>query len=119
MPLWIQLALRVCDLNCHHKRSFKIKSCAQADNLSFCANKACTRGTKHKRCLLSKYALAKELLESGREKGKEFSLDVAAVMVVQSIQELILAKGAKYVKEFPKYEADSVSEKNVFEIQRR
>ena len=83
----------VCDLNCHHKRSFKIKSCAQADNLSFCANKACTRGTKHKRCLLSKYALAKELLESGYEKGKELSLDeadVAEVMVVQSIQELSL-----------------------------
>ena len=68
---------------------------------------------------MSKYALAKELLESGYEKGKEFSLDVAEVMVVQSIQELIRVKGAKYVKEFLKYETDSVSEKNVFEIQRR
>ena len=68
---------------------------------------------------MSKYALAKELLESGYEKGKELSLDVAEVMVVQSIQELIRVKGAKYVKEFLKYEADSVSEKNVFEIQRR
>ena len=69
-----------------------------------------------------------ELLESGYEKGKELSLDeadvadvadVAEVMVVQSIQELIRVKGAKYVKEFLKYEADSVSEKKVFEIQRR
>ena len=68
---------------------------------------------------MSKYALAKELLDSGYEKGKELSLDVAEVMVVQSIQELIRVKGAKYVKEFLKYEADSVSEKNVFEIQRR
>ena len=70
---------------------------------------------------MSKYALAKELLESGYEKGKEFSLDegdVAEVMVVQSIQELIRIKGAKYVREFLKYEADSVSEKGVFEIQR-
>ncbi len=39
-------------------------------------------------------------------------------MVVQSIQELIRIKGAKYVREFLKYEADSVSEKEVFEIQR-
>ena len=112
----------VCDLNCHHKRSFKIKSWAHAVNLSSCADKAYTRGAKHKGCLLSKYALAKELLESGYEKGKELSLDeadVAEVMVVQSIQELIRVKGAKYVKEFLKYEADSVSEKNVFEIQRR
>ena len=65
---------------------------------------------------MSKYALAKELLESGYEKGKELSLDeadVAEVMVVQSIQELIRVKGAKYVKEFLKYEADSVSEKKV------
>ena len=68
---------------------------------------------------MSKYVLAKELLETGYEKGKELSLDVAEVMVVQSIQELIRVKGAKYVKEFLKYEADSVSEKNVFEIQRR
>ena len=112
----------VWDLNCHHKRSFKIRSWDQAVNLSSCAGKAYTRGTKHKGCLLSKYALAKELLESGYEKGKELSLDeadVAEVMVVQSIQELIRVKGAKYVKEFLKYEADSVSEKNVFEIQRR
>ena len=109
----------VCDLNCHHKRSYKIKSWAHAVNLSSCADKAYARGTKHKGCLLSKYALAKELLESGYEKGKELSLDVAEVMVVQSIQELIRVKGAKYVKEFLKYEADSVSEKNVFEIQRR
>ena len=71
---------------------------------------------------MSKYALAKELLESGYEKGRALSLDeadAAEVMVVQSIQELIRVKGAKYVKEFLKYEADSVSEKNVFEIQRR
>ena len=71
---------------------------------------------------MSKYALAKELLESGCEKGKELSLDeadVTEVMVVQSIQDLIRVKGAKCVKEFLKYEADSVSEKNVFEIQRR
>ena len=71
---------------------------------------------------MSKYALAKELLDSGYKKAKELSLDeadVAEVMVVQSIQELIRVKGAKYVKEFLKYEADSVSEKNVFEIQRR
>ena len=71
---------------------------------------------------MSKYALAKELLGTGYEKGKELSLDKAEVdevMVVQSIQELIRVKGAKYVKEFLKYEADSVSEKNVFEIQRR
>ena len=71
---------------------------------------------------MSKYALTKELLDSGYEKGKEFSLDeadVTEVMVVQSIQELIRVKGAKYVKEFLKYKADSVSEKNVFEIQRR
>ena len=71
---------------------------------------------------MSKYALAKELLETAYEKGKELSLDeadVAEVMVVQSIQELIRVRGAKYVKEFLKYEADSVSEKNVFEIQRR
>ena len=71
---------------------------------------------------MSKYALAKELLESGYEKGKELSLDEAdgaEVMVVQTIQELIRVKGAKYVKELLKYEADSVSEKNVFEIQRR
>ena len=70
---------------------------------------------------MSKYTLAKELLESGYEKGKEFSLDegdVAEVMIVQSIQELIRVKGAKYVREFLKYEADSVSEKDVFEIQR-
>ena len=91
-------------------------------NLSSCADKAYTRGSKHKGYRVSKYALAKELLESGYEKGKELSLaeaDVAEVMVVQSIQELIRVKGAKYVKEFLKYEADSVSEKNVFEIQRR
>ena len=71
---------------------------------------------------MSQYALTKESLETGYEKGKELSLieaDVAEVMVVQSIQELIRVKGAKYVKEFLKYEADSVSEKNVFEIQRR
>ena len=71
---------------------------------------------------MSKYALAKELLETGYKKGKELSLDegdVAEVMVVQSIQELIRVKGAQYVREFLKYEADSVSEKNVFEIQRR
>ena len=46
---------------------------------------------------MSKYALAKELLDSGYEKGKEFSLDeadVTEVMVVQSIQELIRVKGA-------------------------
>ena len=71
---------------------------------------------------MSKYVLAKELLGTGYGKGKELSLDkaeVAEVMVVWSIQELIRVKGAKYVKEFLKYEADSVSEKNVFEIQRR
>ena len=70
---------------------------------------------------MSKYALAKELLETGYKKGIEISLDegdVAEVMVVQSIQELIRVKGAKYVREFLKYEADSVSEKEVFEIQR-
>ncbi len=70
---------------------------------------------------MSKYTLAKELLESGYKKGKELSLDegdVAEVMIVQSIQELIRVKGAKYVREFLKYEADSVSEKEVFEIQR-
>ena len=64
----------------------------------------------------------KELLESGYEKDKEFILDegdVAEVMIMQSIQELIRVKGAQYVREFLKYEADSVSEKNVFEIQRR
>ena len=47
---------------------------------------------------MSKYSLAKELLESGYEKGKELSLDeadVAEVMVVQSIQELIRVKGGK------------------------
>ena len=71
---------------------------------------------------MSKYALAKELLETGYEKGRELSLDegdVAEVMVVQSIQELIRVKGAQYVREFLKYKADSISEKNVFEIQRR
>ena len=64
----------------------------------------------------------KELLESGYEKDKEFILDegdVAEVMIMQSIQELIRVKGAQYVREFLKYEADSISEKNVFEIQRR
>ena len=99
-----------------------MRSWDQAANLSSCADKAYTRGSKNEGCLVSKYALAKELLETGYEKGKELSLDeadVAEVMVVQSIQELIRVKGAKYVKEFLKYEADSVSEKNVFEIQRR
>ena len=112
----------VWDLNCHHKRSFKIRSWDQAVNLSSRADKTYTRGSKHEACHGSKYALAKELLESGYEKGKELSLDeadVAEVMVVQSIQELIRVKGAKYVKEFLKYEADSVSEKNLFEIQLR
>ena len=71
---------------------------------------------------MSKYALAKELLETEYKKGKELCLDegdVAEVMIMQSIQELIRVKGAQYVREFLKYEADSISEKNVFEIQRR
>jgi len=88
----------VWDLNCHHKRLSKIRSWDQAVNLSSCAGRAYTRGSKNEGCFVSKYSLAKELLESGYEKGKELSLDeadVAEVMVVQSIQELIRVKGGK------------------------
>ena len=61
---------------------------------------------KSEECLVGKYALAKEVLETGYEKGKELSLDeadVTEVMVVQSIQDLIRVKGANCVKEFLKY----------------
>ena len=71
---------------------------------------------------MSKYTLAKELLSSGYEQGKALSLDeadVAEVMITSAIQELIRVKGAAYTKDFLRYEADSVSEKGVFEIQRR
>ena len=71
---------------------------------------------------MSKYALAKELLTSGYEQGKALSLDeadIAEVMIISAIQELIRVKGAAYTKDFLRYETDSVSEKGVFEIQRR
>ena len=71
---------------------------------------------------MSKYALAKELLNSGYEQGKALSLDeadIAEVMITSAIQELIRVKGAAYTKDFLRYEIDSVSEKGVFEIQRR
>jgi hypothetical protein len=68
---------------------------------------------------MSKYALAKELLNSGYEQGKALSLDeadIAEVMITSAIQELIRVKGAAYTKDFLRYETDSVSEKGVFEI---
>ena len=71
---------------------------------------------------MSKYALAKELLTSGYEQGKALSLDeadIAEVMITSAIQELIRVKGAAYTKDILRYETDSVSEKGVFEIQRR
>ena len=45
--------------------------------------------------------------------------DIAEVMITSAIQELIRVKGAAYTKDFLRYETDSVSEKGVFEIQRR
>ena len=52
---------------------------------------------------MSKYALAKELLNSGYEQGKALSLDeadIAEVMITSAIQELIRVKGAAYTKDF-------------------
>ena len=71
---------------------------------------------------MSKYALAKELLTSGYEQGKALSLDeadIAEVVITSAIQELIRVKGAAYAKDFLRYETGSVSDKGVFEIQRR
>ena len=71
---------------------------------------------------MSKYALAKDLLNSGYEQDKAISLeeaDIAEVMITSAIQELVRAKGATYTKDFLRYETDSVSEKDVLEIQRR
>ena len=71
---------------------------------------------------MSKYALEKELLTSGYEQGKALSLDeadVAEVMITSAIQEFIRVKGGAYTKNFLRYETDSVSDKDVFEIQRR
>ena len=71
---------------------------------------------------MSKYALAKDLLNSGYEQDKAISLeeaDIAEVMITSAIQELVRVKGAAYTTDFLRYETDSVSEKGVFEIQRR
>ena len=71
---------------------------------------------------MSKYALAKDLLNSGYEQDKAISLeeaDIAEVMITSAIQELVRVKGAAYTKDFLRYETDSISEKGVFEIQRR
>ena len=71
---------------------------------------------------MSKYALEKELLTSGYEQGKALSLDeadIAEVVITSAIQELIRVKGAACAKDFLRYETDSVSDKGVFEIQRR
>ena len=71
---------------------------------------------------MSKYALEKELLTSGYEQGKALSLDeadVAEVMITSAIQEFIRVKGGAYTKNFLRYETDSVSDKDLFEIQRR
>ncbi len=71
---------------------------------------------------MSKYALEKELLTSGYEQGKALSLDeadVAEVMITSAIQEFIRVKGRAYTKNFLRYESDSVSDKDLFEIQRR
>ena len=71
---------------------------------------------------MSKYALAKELLTNGYEQGKALSLDeadVAEVMITSAIQEFIRVKGGAYTKNFLRYETDSVSDKDLFEIQRR
>ena len=71
---------------------------------------------------MSKYALGKELLTSGYEQGKALSLDeadVAEVMITSAIQEFIRVKGGAYTKNFLRYETDSVSDKDLFEIQRR
>ena len=71
---------------------------------------------------MSKYALAKELLISGYEQGKALCLDeadVAEVKITSAIQELIRVKGGASTKNFLRYETDSVSGKDVFEIQRR
>lgn len=71
---------------------------------------------------MSKYALAKDLLNSGYEQGKAISLeeaDIAEVMITSAIQELVRVKGVAYTKDFLRYETDSVSEKGVLEIQRR
>ena len=71
---------------------------------------------------MSKYALAKELLTNGYEQGKALSLDeadVAEVMITSAIQELIRVKGGAYTKNFLRYETDSVSDRDLFEIQRR
>ena len=71
---------------------------------------------------MSKYALAKDLLNSGYVQGKAMILeeaDIAEVMITSAIQELVRVKGAAYTKDFLRYETDSVSEKGVLEIQRR
>ena len=71
---------------------------------------------------MSKYAVEKELLTSGYEQGKALSLDeadVAEVMITSAIQEFIRVKGGACTKNFLRYETDSVSDKDLFEIQRR
>ena len=73
--------------------------------------------TPHEQIHLSQRTLNQRL-----PKSKALSLDeadVAEVMITSAIQELIRVKGAAYTKDFLRYETDSVSEKGVFEIQRR
>ncbi len=71
--------------------------------------------------LMSKHGLAQELLEAGYEYGKTLNLeerDIAEVMITSSIQELVRLKGAQFARNYVDYELDSMSEKDVFEIQR-
>ena len=71
---------------------------------------------------MSKYSIAKQLIEQGVAKGNENSIDeheVIEALLVLAIQELVNRKGAGSTRQFVQYQLDSMAADGLYEIQRR
>lgn len=71
---------------------------------------------------ISKYGLAKELIETLAARAREAGLDpgdVEEAMLISLVQSLKAARGAADVRSILQYEIDSLGSGDVYEIQRR
>ena len=70
---------------------------------------------------MSKYSIAKELIEAGAARAKESGIDeqeILEALLVLSIQNLVAISDGKNTRQFVEYQLDSMASGAVQEVQR-